>query len=190
MTIYQVGYFVGSLSRHSINRKLAHALVRLAPQQLQLTEIAFGDLPLYSYDYDHDFPPAARALKDALSAVDAVLFVTPEYNRSIPGGLKNAIDWASRPRGRNSFTRKPSAVIGTSPGKIGTAIAQSHLRSILAFCNSPLMNTIEAYIQFEPGLITDEGDVTNESTAEFLRNYMTELHAFIARVYMVLPRNA
>ena len=190
MTIYQVGYFVGSLSRHSINRKLAHALVRLAPQQLQLTEIAFGDLPLYSYDYDHDFPPAARAFKDALSAVDAVLFVTPEYNRSIPGGLKNAIDWASRPRGRNSLTRKPSAVIGTSPGKIGTAIAQSHLRSILAFCNSPLMNTIEAYIQFEPGLMTDEGDVTNESTAEFLKNYMTELHAFIARVYMVLPRNA
>ena len=131
----------------------------------------------------------ARAFKDAIAAADAVLFVTPEYNRSIPGGLKNAIDWASRPYGKNSFTRKPSAIIGTSPGKIGTAIAQSHLRSILAFCNSPLMNSIEAYVQFEPGLITDDGDVTNEGTGKFLRNFMSEFAAFIARVTTVLPRN-
>jgi len=190
MTIYKVGYFVGSLAKESINRKLAHALVRLAPEQLQLTEIPFGDLPLYCYDYDRDYPPVAKAFKEALAAVDAVLFVTPEYNRSIPGALKNAIDWGSRPKGKNSFTRKPSGVIGTSTGKIGTAIAQSHLRSILAFCNSPLMNSIEGYIQFEPGLITDQGEVTNESTAAFLKNYMAELHTFIARVYMVLPRNA
>jgi chromate reductase len=190
MTIYNVGYFVGSLARQSINRKLAHALVRLAPEQLRLTEIPFGDLPLYSYDYDHDYPPVARAFKESLAAVDAVLFVTPEYNRSIPGALKNAIDWASRPRGTNSFTRKPSAVIGASTGKIGTAIAQSHLRSILAFCNSPLMNTLEAYIQFEPGLITDAGDVTSDATKQFLTTYMDELHRFIARVYTVLPRNA
>jgi chromate reductase len=115
--------------------------------------------------------------------------VTPEYNRSIPGALKNAIDWASRPYGKNAFTRKPSAVIGTSPGKIGTAVAQQHLRSILAFCNSPLMNSIEAYIQFERGLITEEGQVTNPSVEEFLRNYMTEFYGFIARVYTVLPRN-
>ncbi|HKV98939.1 MAG TPA: NADPH-dependent FMN reductase [Vicinamibacterales bacterium] len=190
MTTYKVGYFVGSLARESINRKLAHALVKIAPPQLQLSEISFGNLPLYSYDYDHDFPPVARAFKEALAAVDAVLFVTPEYNRSIPGALKNAIDWASRPRGHNSFTRKPSAIIGASTGKIGTAIAQGHLRSILAFCNSPLMNSLEAYIQFEPGLITDEGEVTNESIAAFLKKYMEEVHAFIARVYMVLPRNA
>ena len=97
MTTYNVGYFVGSLAKASINRKLALALVRLAPKGLQLKEIPFGDLPLYSYDYDADFPSVARALKDAIGAVDAVLFVTPEYNRSIPGGLKNAIDWASRP---------------------------------------------------------------------------------------------
>ena len=128
------------------------------------------------------------AFKEALAAVDAVLFVTPEYNRSIPGGLKNAIDWASRPYGQNSFTRKPSAMIGTSPGKIGTAVAQSHLRSILAFCNSPQMNSIEAYIQFERGLITDDGEVTNESTREFLRGFMAEFSAFIARVYTALPR--
>ena len=188
MSNYTVGYFVGSLARASINRKLALALSRLAPAELQMREIPIGELPLYSYDYDAAFPPAARALKDAVAAVDAVLFVTPEYNRSIPGALKNAIDWASRPYGQNSFTRKPSAVIGTSPGKIGTAVGQQHLRSILAFCNSPLMNAIEAYIQFEKGLITDEGEVTNSSTADFLRNYMTEFHGFISRVYTVLPR--
>jgi chromate reductase len=190
MDTIKVGYFVGSLAKASINRKLARALVRLAPPQLALSEIGFGDLPLYSYDYDSHYPPVARAFKEKIAAVDAVLFVTPEYNRSIPGALKNAIDWASRPYGQNAFTRKPSAMIGTSPGKIGTAVAQQHLRSILCFCNSPLMNSIEAYVQFEPGLITDEGGVTNEGTETFLRNFMTEFAGFIARVYTALPRNA
>ena len=188
MTTYKVGYFVGSLATASINRKLAKALVRLAPPELKLDEIPIKDLPLYSYDYDADFPPVARALKQAIVEADAVLFVTPEYNRSIPGALKNAIDWASRPWGQNSFARKPSGIIGTSPGSIGTAVAQSHLRGVLCFCNSPLMNNVEAYIQFKPGLITDDGQVTDDSTAEFLRNYMTELHAFIVRVLTVLPR--
>ena len=188
MTTFTVGYFVGSLAKASLNRKLAVALTRLAPPELQFAEIPIGDLPLYSYDYDKDFPPAGKALKDAIASVDAVLFVTPEYNRSIPGALKNAIDWASRPWGTNSFARKPSAIIGTSPGKIGTAIAQQHLRSILAFCNSPLMNTLEAYIEFTPGLITDEGEVTVESTRGFLANYMKEYHAYITRVYTALPR--
>lgn len=190
MAGYKVGYFVGSLATKSINRLLAKALVRLAPPELHMTEISFKDLPLYSYDYDAHYPAVATEFKNAIAAVDAVLFVTPEYNRSIPGGLKNAIDWASRPYGTNAFTRKPSAFIGTSPGKIGTAIAQQHLRSILAFCNSPQMNSIEAYIQFERGLIDDEGQVTNELTREFLQNYMTQFHGFIARVYTVLPRNA
>ena len=188
MSSFKVGYFVGSLATASINRLLAKALVRLAPSELLMTEIPFKDLPLYSYDYDTSYPPVATAFKDAIAAVDAVLFVTPEYNRSIPGALKNAIDWASRPYGTNAFTRKPSAVIGTSPGKIGTAVGQQHLRSILAFCNSPLMNSIEAYIQFERGLITEDGHITNPSVEEFLRNYMTEFHGFIARVYTVLPR--
>ena len=155
-----------------------------------MTEVSFRDLPLYSYDYDTNYPPVATAFKDAIAAVDAVLFVTPEYNRSIPGGLKNAIDWASRPYGKNAFARKPSAVIGTSPGKIGTAVAQQHLRSILSFCNSPLMNSIEAYIQFEDGLIGEDGQVSDESTRAFLRTYMTEFHDFITRVTSVLPRNA
>ena len=134
MNTFTVGYFVGSLARESINRKLALALTHLAPTHLQMREIPIGDLPLYSYDFDADYPPPGRALKEAIAAVDAVLFVTPEYNRSIPGALKNAIDWGSRPWGRNSFTRKPSGVIGTSPGKIGTAVGQQHLRSIMAFC--------------------------------------------------------
>lgn len=190
MTHYQVGYFIGSLARESINRKLAKALIRLAPENLVFTEIPFGDLPLYSYDYDADYPPVARAFKDAIKAVDALLFVTPEYNRSIPGGLKNAIDWASRPYGTNSFTHKPSAVIGASPGRIGTAVAQQSLRSVLSFCNSPQMNAPEAYIVFSPGLITDDGEVTDASTEEFLRKYMAEFHIFIARVLSVLPRDA
>jgi chromate reductase len=184
-----VGYLVGSLAKASINRKLAKALVRLALPALQLSEIEFKDLPLYSYDYDENFPPAAKAFKEAIAAVDAVLFVTPENNRSIPGGLKNAIDWASRPYGQNSFTRKPSAVIGTSPGAIGTAVAQQSLRSVLSFCNSPQMNAPEAYIQFKDGLITDDGEVTVESTEQFLRNYMTEFQIFIGRVLQVLPRD-
>jgi chromate reductase len=190
MAGYKVGYFVGSLATKSINRLLAKALVQLAPPQLHMTEIPFKDLPLYSYDYDANYPSVATEFKNAIAAVDAVLFVTPEYNRSIPGALKNAIDWASRPYGKNAFTRKPAAVIGTSPGKIGTAIAQQHLRSVLSFCNSPQMNSIEAYIQFEPGLIGEDGRVTNESTRDFLQNYMEEFHRFVARVYTVLPRNA
>jgi chromate reductase, NAD(P)H dehydrogenase (quinone) len=187
---YTVGFFVGSLAKASINRKLALALTRLAPPELHLREIPIGELPLYSYDYDKDYPAAGKALKDAVAHADAVLFVTPEYNRSIPGALKNAIDWASRPWGTNSFARKPSAIIGTSPGKIGTAVAQQHLRSILAFCNSPLMNAIEAYIQFTPGLITDDGDVTVDSTRDFLANYMNEFHGYISRVYTALPRTS
>ena len=119
-----------------------------------------------------------------------MLFVTPEYNRSIPGVLKNAIDWASRPYGQNAFTRKPSAVIGTSPGAIGTAIAQQQLRSVLSFCNSPQMNAPEAYIQFKPGMIADDGEVTVESTREFLRKYMHEYDAFVRRVLTVLPRGS
>ena len=190
MPDFKVGYLIGSLAKESINRKLAKALVELAPAELKMTEIPFRDLPLYSYDYDADFPPPARAFKDALAGVEAVLFVTPEYNRSIPGGLKNAIDWASRPYGQNSFHRKPSAVIGTSPGAIGTAIAQQAMRGVLGFCNSPQMNAIEAYIQFKPGLITDDGKVTDASTEEFLRNYMAEFHGYITRVYTALPRPA
>jgi chromate reductase, NAD(P)H dehydrogenase (quinone) len=184
---YSVGYFIGSLSEKSINRTLSKALIRLAPQ-LEMREIPIKDLPLYNRDFDPNYPPEAQALKQAIANVDAVLFITPEYNRDIPGSLKNAIDWASRPWGTNSFNRKPSAIIGASPGKIGTAVAQQNLKGILSYCNSPQMNVMEAYIQFTPGLIADDGEVTDEATEQFLRDFMTEFEQFIERVLTVLPR--
>jgi chromate reductase, NAD(P)H dehydrogenase (quinone) len=187
MSGYRVGYIIGSLSRESINRTLAEALVRLAPKDLKFVEIPIRDLPLYNRDFDSDYPPAGRALKDAVAAVDAVLFVTPEYNRGIPGCLKNAIDWASRPHGTNSFANKPSAVIGASPGKLGTAVGQQSLRSVLSSCNSPLMEAPEAYIQFRPGLITEAGEVTDKGTEAFLRDFMEAFEVFVARVLTVLP---
>jgi chromate reductase len=185
---YSVGYFVGSLATASINRTLSKVLIRLAPPELEFTEIAIRDLPLYSYDYDADYPQVARDFKSAIERVDAVLFVTPEYNRSIPGGLKNAIDWASRPYGQNSFTHKPSAVIGTSVGAIGTAVAQQNLRSVLSFCNSPQMNAPEAYIQSTPGLFTDDGGVANAGTEAFLRAWMIDFSEFIQRVLTVVAK--
>ncbi|WP_020576750.1 NADPH-dependent FMN reductase [Actinopolymorpha alba] len=187
MTTYKVGYFVGSLATASINRMLSKALIRMSPPDLEFVEIPIKDLPVYSYDYDADYPAAGRALKDAIASIDAVLFVTPEYNRSIPGGLKNAIDWASRPPGQNSFADKPCAVIGISPGRIGTAIAQQHLRSVLGYLNAPQMNAPEAYINYQPGLITDTGEVADQSTAQFLQRFMNEFRTFITQVLTVLP---
>lgn len=187
MTTYRVGCIVGSLSVKSINRTLSKALIRLAPPQLEFFEIPIKDLPLYNHDYDEDYPPEGRALKAAIAAADAVLFVTPEYNRSIPGALKNAIDWASRPWGDNSFTHKPTAVIGASTGKIGTAVAQQSLRSALSFCNSPQMNAPEAYIQFSADVFADDGEVLDENTARFLRDYMNEFGDHVTRVLTVLP---
>jgi chromate reductase len=185
---YKVGYFVGSLSSTSINRVLSKALIRLAPDDLEFSEIRIDNLPLYSQDYDANYPPEAVALKEAISASDAILFVSPEYNRSIPGALKNAIDWASRPWGRNSFDNMPAAVIGASIGQIGTAMAQQSLRGVLSFCNARQMTAPEAYIQYSPDIFTDEGEVTNESTKDFLSKYMTEFRTFIIRVLTVIPR--
>jgi chromate reductase, NAD(P)H dehydrogenase (quinone) len=185
---FKVGFIVGSLATASINRRLAKALVKLAPPYLVMTEIGCRNLPLYSYDYDDDYPQVARDFKQAIAGVDAILFVTPEYNRSIPGALKNAIDWASRPRGTNSFSRKPTAVAGASTGAIGTAVAQQHLRSLLSFCDAPQMNWPEVYIHFTPDLITEDGEVTVDTTRDFLRSFMKEFGEFIQRVYTVLPR--
>jgi chromate reductase, NAD(P)H dehydrogenase (quinone) len=189
VTTYKIGYFVGSLSSTSINRILSQALIRLAPHDLEFTELPIGDLPLYSPDFDSDYPPEAVALKDAISASDGVLFVTPEYNRSIPGALKNAIDWASRPWGQNSFDHMPAAVIGASPGQIGTAVGQQSLRAVLSFCNARQMTAPEAYVHFKPGLFTDQGEVTDESTASFLRDFMQEFRIHTERVLTVIPRS-
>ena len=188
MSTYKVGYFVGSLSSTSINRELSKALIRLAPQDLEFTEIPIGNLPLYSQDYDENFPPEARALKEAIARSDAILFVTPEYNRSIPGALKNAIDWASRPWGQNSFDQMPAAVIGTSSGQIGTALAQQSLRGVLSFCNARQMTAPEAYIRYSPEIFPGEGEVADESTKTFLTNYLEEFRTYIVRVLTVIPR--
>jgi chromate reductase, NAD(P)H dehydrogenase (quinone) len=188
MSTYQVGYFVGSLSSTSINRILSKALIRLAPAGMEFTEIPIGNLPLYSPDFDTDYPPEAVALKEAISKSDAVLFVTPEYNRSIPGALKNAIDWASRPWGKNSFDHMPAAVIGASVGQIGTAVAQQSLRGVLSFCNARQMTAPEAYVYFRPEIFGADGEVTDEVTVEFLRNFMAEFGLHTERVLTVLPR--
>jgi len=182
MATYEIGYFVGSLSSTSINRILASALIKLAPSELEFTEIPIKDLPLYSTDYDADYPDEGLALKAAIDASDGILFVSPEYNRSIPGALKNAIDWGSRPWGTNSFARKPTGLIGASPGGIGTAVMQSSMRSVLSFLDAPQLNSPEAYIQFNAEVFTADGEVTNEGTRTFLRHYMDEYSAFVQRV--------
>ena len=190
MTSYKVGYFVGSLSSTSINRVLSKALIRLAPDDLEFSEIPIDNLPLYSPDFDVNYPPEALALKAAIATSDAILFVTPEYNRSIPGGLKNAIDWASRPWGQNSFDHIPAAVTGASIGQIGTAVAQQSLRGVLSFCNARQMTAPEAYIQFTPEVFTEDGRVTDEETSAFLSGFMSEFRDHVARVLTVLPRSS
>ncbi|UVJ39514.1 NADPH-dependent FMN reductase [Arthrobacter sp. CJ23] len=182
MATFKIGYLVGSLSSSSINRVLSKALISVAPEELEFTEIPIKDLPLYSQDYDADYPPAGRALKDAIAASDGILFISPEFNRSIPGALKNAIDWGSRPWGTNSFARKPTGIIGTSPGSIGTAVMQSSMRSVLSFLDAPQLNAPEAYIKFNPASFAADGTVTDEGTAALLRHYMEEYSAFVQRV--------
>ncbi|WP_027344887.1 NADPH-dependent FMN reductase [Hamadaea tsunoensis] len=188
MATYKVGYFIGSLSSTSVNRELSRALIKLAPADMEFTEIPIRNLPLYSQDHDADYPPEAVALKEAIHASQAVLFVTPEFNRSIPGGLKNAIDWASRPWGQNAFDHIPAAVIGASIGQIGTALAQQSLRGVLSFCNARQMTAPEAYVQFTPQVFPGDGEVADEGVREFLRGYMAEFRDHIIRVLTVLPR--
>ncbi len=186
---YRVGVIIGSLSRDSINRRLAAALERLAPPEFEFFEIDYADLPLYNRDLDGDYPQSALDFKAAVRTADALLFVTPEYNRSIPGPLKNAIDWGSRPWGENAWSDKPTAVIGASPGQIGTAVGQQSLRATLGFLNVRQMTTPEAYIHFVPGMIEADGEVTVPATEEFLRNFMAKFLEFTTRVLTVIPRS-
>jgi len=183
MTGRTIGYIVGSISSSSINRRLALALARLAPEDATLVEIPIKDLPLYSPDYDADYPQVARDFKQAIADVDGVIIVTPEYSRSIPGVLKNALDWSARPWGQASFDGKPTAVIGTSGGGIATAAAQQHLKAILSHYNAPTLGQPEGYIQSLPGLFTEDGEVTNEETetAAFLRSYLDAFLVLIDR---------
>lgn len=181
MTHHRIGYIVGSISSTSLNRRLAHSLERLAPEGLELVEIPIADLPFYSPDYDGDFPQVARDFKQAIADVDGVIIVTPEYSRSIPGVLKNALDWAARPYGQGSFNGKPAAIIGTSMGNIATAAAQQHLKAILSHFNAPTLGQPEGYVQAAPGLFGDDGEVTNDETAAFLVAYLEAFGALVER---------
>lgn len=183
-----IGYIVGSISSTSINRRLARALERLAPEGVELMEIPITDLPFYSPDFDSDYPQVARDFKQAITDVDGVLIVTPEYSRSIPGVLKNALDWAARPYGQGSFNGKPTAIIGTSGGPISTAAAQQHLKAILSHLNAPTLGQPEGYIQSAPGLFSDSGEVTNDQTAEFLVGYLGAFTQLIDRYVDVEER--
>ncbi|MBI4900078.1 MAG: NAD(P)H-dependent oxidoreductase [Actinobacteria bacterium] len=181
MKSYRIGYVVGSLSSTSINRVLSRALVGLAPPELELVEVPIRDLPLYSQDYDEDYPAPARALKEALAATDGVLLVTPEYNRSIPGCLKNALDWASRPRGTNSFDSKPTAMIGTTMGAIGTALAQRDLRGVLAYLNARQLAQPEAYVRYSREVFAEDGSVSQDSMRGFLSSFLEAFRDHVAR---------
>jgi chromate reductase len=176
-----IGYIVGSISSTSINRRFAKALEQLAPEGTKLVEIPIKDLPMYSPDHDKNFPQTALDFKQAISDVDGVIVVTPEYSRSIPGVLKNALDWAARPGGQSSFRGKPTAVAGTSGGGIATATAQQHLRQILAHLDAVLLGQPEMFVQTTPGLIDDNFTVTNEGTKDFFAGFLTTFSNFIAR---------
>ena len=178
---YKVGVIIGSLSKVSINRKLALALMKLAPENLTLVEIPISDLPLHNRDFEIDYPESVKVFKSAIAEADALIFVTPEYNRSIPAPLKNALDWGSRPKGSNAFSRKPAAIIGASTGVIGTAVAQQHLRNILSCLNCPTLGQPEAFIHMKEGLITEDGEVSVESTQEFLRKWLVTFASFATR---------
>ncbi len=171
-TIRKVAVFVGSLRKGSYNRMTANTLAALAPATLQLEIVEIGHLPLYNQDDDGTPTSAWVALRETIKAADAVLFVTPEYNRSVPGVLKNAIDGASRPYGHNAWDGKPGAVISVSPGAMGGFGANQHLRQSCVFLNVPMMPQPEAYIGSAATLFDKEGNLTNESTREHLTNFM------------------
>jgi chromate reductase len=172
---------VGSIRRDSINRKLAEALTKLAKPGTQFTFARIDDLPLFSQDLEPSPPPSVVRLREEVQAADGVLILTPEYNRSIPGVLKNAIDWASRPYGKNSFDGKPTAALGTSQGAVGTAAAQQHLRSILAYLNVILMGQPEGYIVYKKDMVDDAGQIPDESVRKFLQLYMDKFAAWVER---------
>ncbi len=182
MAEYTVGLIVGSVSEPSLNRRFAEALVRLAPGTgLVIREIPIAELPFYGAQYDKNFPADGRAFKDAVDSADGLLIVTPEYNRSIPGALKNALDWASRPSGQSSLTGKPTGVTGASKGAISTALAQSHLKSILAAQGAPLVGAPEVYIRITDDFFTDDGEIAAEGTRDFLTGFLQRLHELIRR---------
>jgi len=178
----QVGYVVGSLRKDSFNRKLASALVKLGPPDFNFKELRIGDLPLYNQDDDRSQAPEVQRLKSELRAVDAVMFVTPEYNRSVPGVLKNALDHASRPYGQSAWAGKPAGIIGCSPGAISSAVAQLHLRTILAYLDMPTLGQPEAYVQVKDGFFDEAGNIANAESRKFLHGWMDKYAAWVKRL--------
>jgi len=181
MTTRNVAVLVGSLRKESFNRKLAKALVAMAPATLKLEILEIGHLPFYNADYENDPPPAVREFKQKLESYDAVLFVTPEYNRSVPGVLKNAIDVGSRPYGKSSWSRKPAGVISASPGVIGGFGANQHLRQSLVFLDMPPLQQPEAYIGNAGKLFNEKGDIVVEETRDFMQKYLQAFAQWIER---------
>jgi len=172
MNQYQIALLVGSLRRDSINRKLADAVVKLAPAEFTFKPLRIDDLPLYNQDEEaHPAEPVKR-LKSEIKAADGVVFVTPEYNRSMPGVLKNAIDHASRPYGQSAWTGKPAGVLGASIGAIGSAVAQQHLRNTLAYLDMPTLGQPEAFIYIEKNFFDASGSIANADTKKFLQSWL------------------
>ena len=178
----RVATIVGSLRRESFSRKTAKALAALAPDHLALEIVEIGGLPLYNPDLDGDSPPAAwKAFRDRIRPMDAVLFVTPEYNRSVPGALKNAIDVGSRPYGQSVWSKKPGAVVSASPGAIGGFGANHHLRQMLVFLDVPAMQQPEAYLGSADKLLDGEGRPASEQGRKLLEGFMQSFAAWIER---------
>jgi len=169
---YRIAVLVGSLRRDSFNRQLAQALMKLAPPQLEFASVRIDDLPLFNQDDEGSPSEPVRRFKTEIAGAQGVLFVTPEYNRSIPGVLKNAIDQGSRPYGQSVWGDKPAGIIGVSIGAIGTALAQQHLRNVLAYLDMPTLGQPEMFIQNKPGLFGANGEIGNEDTKQFLQKFV------------------
>lgn len=176
--VTKVAVIVGSIRKDSFNRQLAQALEKLFPEGFEFDHVRIDDLPLYTQDFDSDYPATGSRLKQQIEAADALLFVTPEYNRSIPGVLKNAIDIGSRPWGQNSFAGKPAGIVGISVGTIGTALAQQHLRNILAYLDVPTLGQPEVFLQYKEGFFDAEGGIANADTRKFLQGWVDRFVAW------------
>jgi chromate reductase len=176
-----VAVIVGSLRKDSLNRKLANALIRMAPESLKLEIVEIGQLPMFNQDFEADPPQVVRDFKQRIEAADALLFITPEYNRSVPGALKNAIDVGSRPYGKSAWGGKPGGIITLSPGALGGFGANHHLRQSLVFLNVPVMQQPEAYIGGAGTLFDDKGEISNDTSREFLNKYMQAYAQWVER---------
>jgi NAD(P)H-dependent FMN reductase len=180
--VRNVAVVVGSIRKDSINRKLAKALVKLAPKDLQCELVRIDDLPVFNQDHDQNPPEPVVRVKAQIAAANALLFVTPEHNRSLPTALKNVLDWVSRPYGKNLWAGKPAGIVGASVGTVGTAVAQAHLRSVLGYLDVPTLGQPEVYIHFTQGLIDDEGNISNDGTRKFLQSFVDHYVAWIAKM--------